>query len=216
MPDFLRTGFAILPLGCYLIVLGLLRFRKHPTILSRGFDLLLLGLGCVGLISVGPIELFFPRAAYAMLGNWVWLVLFGLYALILLLIAFNAPIGFIAYGMNRERLKSLLSELLQEENVEHQWQGDCLHIPEWSIQGFVADAGRGDIASMMAIGNQQDVMQWVRLEQAVAKRAEYIPTLKLKNGEKLLSGGSLIFGIAFVCFYFQLERLREALAWIFE
>ena len=89
MLDLLRFAIAILPLAAYFNVLGLMRLRSAPTVVSGAMDLLLLGLALLGVVAIGPIELFFPRAAYSLLGIWIWIVLIALYCFVLMLVALN-------------------------------------------------------------------------------------------------------------------------------
>ena len=68
--DYLRLALGVLPLGIYLLVMGLLAMRRRPTLITSGQDALLVGFALSGFVWIGPIELFFPTGAYAVLGEW--------------------------------------------------------------------------------------------------------------------------------------------------
>ncbi len=228
MVDPLRLAYAILPIACYMVVLAMLRWRKHPTLLSKSFDLLLLGMACSGLVAVGPLELFFPRAAYSVAGNWVWLVLLALYFLSLLLVVFNAPPGVVAYGMDRRSLRSAICQHLESAQIPHQWQGDVLLIKSMSdpmsglggesirIQGAVLDGGMSDNAIFSAVGQKQDLVEWVRFEQALTDVVQKRAIEQPGNGLVLVLLSAGLFLAAFGSLAQSPASVYESVAWIFE
>ncbi len=216
MFDPIRIAMAFLPLGCYFAVMGLLRWRKYPTLLSRSFDFLLLGMGCVGLVAIGPMALFFPRAAYSLLGNWVWLVLLGLYFLVLLLIVFNVGSGFVVYGMDRGALKERLAHFLDEHGVEHTWQEDALLIESLGIHGLVEEAGMSDTASFTAIGQKQNALEWIRLEQELAQSVQSVAPKESGSGKVMLCLCVATFLLSFGCLAQDTKSLQNVVALFFE
>lgn len=215
MLDPIRIAFALLPLGAYLSVMGMLRWRKHPTVLSRSFDLLLLGMGMAGMMAVGPIELFFPRAAYSLVGNWVWLILLSLYFLVLLLIVFHVPPGLVIYGISKDRLRKTLEKGLMERNVSYSFQGDAIRMESVGIHALLADAGTRDVASLLAIGSNQNLLEWVRLEQELSRslRLERIESTAPASWYVALSG--VLFFVAFWFLASDTQSLRDAMAALF-
>ena len=134
MLDLLRFAFAILPLAAYTNVLGLLRLRARPTVISGAMDTLLLGLALIGLVAIGPIELFFPRGASALLGGWVWFVLLALYFFILMLVALNTSPKLVVYGLDSKSLKQHVCEVLEQQKIRAEWLGDLVDLPELGVR----------------------------------------------------------------------------------
>ncbi|AMV34054.1 hypothetical protein VN12_18130 [Pirellula sp. SH-Sr6A] len=215
MLDPIRLSFALLPLGAYLSVMGMLRWRKHPTVLSRSFDLLLLGMGMAGMIAVGPIELFFPRAAYSLVGNWVWLILLSLYFLVLLLIVFHVPPGVVVYGMRQERLRKLLEKGLTDREVPFSFQGDAIRMESIGIHALLLDAGARDVAALQAIGAKQNLLEWVRLEQDLSRAVRHEHMESAVQGPLYVTLSSLLFLVAFWFLASDTQSLRDAMAALF-
>ena len=69
MLDYLRLALGLIPLGLYLMVMGLLALRGRPTILTTGQESLLIGFALSGFVLIGPIELFFPPVRTPHLGH---------------------------------------------------------------------------------------------------------------------------------------------------
>ena len=85
--DYFRYAIAIGPIGLYWVLIGYLYQRANPMLINAAQDTLLFGLGSVGLVLIGPMELFFPNAAYSLLGSWTWFFLLCLYAFIVLFVS---------------------------------------------------------------------------------------------------------------------------------
>lgn len=215
MLDPIRVAFALLPLGVYLSVLGMLRWRKHPTVLSRSFDLLLLGMGIAGMVAVGPIELFFPRAAYSLVGNWVWFVLISLYFLVLLLIVFHIPPGIVVYGMRKERLRNTIEKWLAERGVGHTTQDDAIFIESLGIHALLVDAWNQNVASFQAIGPRQNLLEWIRLEQELSRTVREETLNSTSKGVPYILLSAALILIAFWFLASDTQALRDAMTALF-
>ncbi len=180
MIDFLRVSIALLPLGLYFIVIGGLRTARRPVMLNGSVDFLLLGIGVSGLIIIGPIELFFPRAAYSVLGIWTWVLLMVLYMFVLFLVALSLPPKLIVYGVGSGELIVLLREMLAAEEWEAEWMGSVVCIETLGIRGSVERANSTDTVSQISIvGKDQNLIGWHRLERSLTHYL-YVK-LELKN-----------------------------------
>lgn len=216
MLDLLRFALAILPLAAYFNVLGLLRLRSKPTVLSGAMDTLLLGLAVIGLIAIGPIELFFPRAAYSLLGGWVWFVLIALYFFVLMLIALNTSPKLVVYGLDAGQLKLHLCELLAENQIKADWLGSMVELPELGVRACIESAGRGRISQIQSAGKVQNLTGWFTLERLLVDKVR--STKISQRGEAIiwLVMSFALFGIAAVFISSELPRLHQAIAGIFE
>jgi hypothetical protein len=216
MLDLLRFAVAILPLAAYTNVLGLLRLRSRPTVLSGAMDLLLLGLAVIGIIAIGPIELFFPRAAYSLLGIWVWIVLIALYLFILMLLALNSPPKLVVYGLDYEALRVQFCELLEEERIRAQWLGDLVELPELGVRASIEPAGRGGVSQIHSAGGQQNLTGWFTLERLLVNKVSSARIHQYAQGITLVCVSLLLFGIAGLLISNDLPRLQQAMVALFE
>lgn len=215
MLDPIRFAFALLPLGAYLSVLGMLRWRKHPTVLSRSFDLLLLGMGLAGMVAVGPIELFFPRAAYSLVGNWIWFVLISLYFLVLLLIVFHVPPGIVVYGMQKESLRNTIERWLVERGVAYSMQEDAILMESLGIHALLVAAGNRDVASLQAIGPRQNLLEWIRLEHEISQAVRREAIVSAGKGIPYILLSAAFMLIAFWFLASDTQALRDAMTALF-
>ena len=216
MFDLLRFALAILPLAAYTNVLGLLRLRSSPTVISGAMDILLLGLAVIGIVSIGPIELFFPRAAYSLLGGWVWIVLIALYIFILMLVALNSVPTLIVYGLHARALKQLMCDLLQEHQIKADWLGDLLELPELGVRASIEPAGRGCISQIHAAGRTQNLTGWFTLERLLVDRISKSKSSQRREAVFWLLTSFALFAVAAIFMGNDLPRLQQAVANIFE
>ena len=215
MPDLLRFAIALLPLAAYANVLGLLRLRACPTVLSGAMDLILLGFAVIGLIAIGPIELFFPRAAYSLLGGWVWIILISLYLFVLMLLALNSTPKLVVYGLDRTALREQVCDLLQTEQIRSEWMGDLLELPELGVRACIEQAGRG-VSQIHSTGKQQNLTGWFTLERLLVNKLASTRIRQLPLAVLWLNVSFVLFGIAAVLIANDLPRLQQAMASIFE
>lgn len=205
--DYLRYAIALGPLGFYWIMVGYLYQRSHPMLLNAAQEMLLLGMGAVGLIAIGPMELFFPNAAYSILGEWTWAFLLCLYAFLVLFLALHRSPQWTIYGLSSEAFRVLLEKVLAEQSLNHSWVGNMLEVPELGVRAIVEPANRSDRAATLApAGRRQDILGWHRLERWVSGKLGAIPSGKGGASWMVVGGAMLAFAIAMV--FMDLERLQ--------
>ena len=61
-------ALAVGPLALYLLLIGTIRLRPHPFVTTGAKDTATLAIGLLGLVMIGPMELFFPQQAAVNLG----------------------------------------------------------------------------------------------------------------------------------------------------
>ena len=206
----------MLPLAAYTNVMGLLRLRSVPTVLSGALDFLLLGLAVVGLAAIGPIELFFPRAAYSLLGIWVWIFLLALYFFVVMLIALNTAPKLIVYGLDADALKSCVCDLLIENQVRSEWLGDIVVLPELGVRACVEQAGRTNVAHVHAAGGQQSLTGWLTLEKMLVQKVSSIRINQQRQAIVWLIASFILFGLAAVFVGNDLPRLQQTMSSMFD
>lgn len=216
MLDLIRFTIAILPLAAYANVLGLLRMRPTPTVLSGAMDIVLLGLAAIGFIAIGPMELFFPRAAYSLLGVWVWVVLIALYLFILMLVALNTTQKIIVYGLDAVELRSQVCDALQSNQIEANWLGDVVEMPDLGIKACIEPAGRQRISQMVAAGDKQNLNGWLTFEKLLVQQVSKTSVNQRKQGWVWLAISLMLFGLAAGLVSQDLPRLKQAMTSMFE
>jgi hypothetical protein len=212
MFDPIRIAIAMIPLGTYLVVMGLIRLKKSPTVISRPLDVLLLGMACCGLVAIGPLELFFPRAAFSVVGNWVWLVLLSLYALLVLLIAFHVPPGIVIYGASKETIRSFIDTEYTERSIAIEWLGDSFRLGTLEIHAQIEAAGWGSVCHIKSIGNSQNIAEWIALDRSLHQRLASIKPTGRNSGITWCGIGLVIVAIAFGLLTSDLARVNDTLA----
>lgn len=216
MLDLIRLSVALLPLAAYFQVLGLIRLRSRPTILNGATDFFLLAMAMMGLIAIGPIELFFPRAAYAILGPWVWGVLIALYFFVIMLIALNSKFKLIVYGLDSEALKKTIQDGLSQGQFEASWGKDIVEIPSLGLRASIEKAGVTKTASLEAIGRSQNPMGWYTMEKLIAKNLKPNTTTQKIEAFRWIALSLFLFGTSAAMIAQDLPRLKRELAILFE
>jgi hypothetical protein len=208
--DYLRLAIGLGPMGIYWILIGYLYQRRNPMLINAAQDTLLLGLGVIGFVAIGPVELFFPTAAYSVLGEWTWFFLLCLYGFVVLFLALNRRPQWTLYGANSTTLRGILERVLQEHQIEHAWQGMVLVAPEIGLRGIVEPANLTDgAAHLTACGREQDIAGWHRLERLVIQK---LPCESSTRGGWLwIVAGMGIVMVSIALFWLDLDKIM--LAW---
>lgn len=162
--DPLHFCIAAGPLSVYLLLLGLINLRRRPFITTGGRDAMSLGLGIVGFIIVGPMELFLPEAAAVNLHVWAWAMLVTLYLLALVLIVLLMRPRLVIYNVAADQLRPVLSDIVTELDPDARWAGDALSLPQLGVQLHLEPSGVFKNVQLIAAGPQQNLNGWRRLE----------------------------------------------------
>jgi len=219
MFDFLRFAIALIPLGIYFLLIATLLYRSRPTLLNAVQDTMLLGMGCVGLAVIGPLELFFPNAAYSVLGEWTWAFLLGLYFFIVLFAALNRSPSWTMYGLDCDSFQSLLNAALSSEEIPYQWLDYVLHVPSLGIVAMIEPANRlGNAVHLTPSGAKQDILGWHRLEKIVLSK-EFLPSChrvrSRASGAQLWTAiGALCIVVSMILIVADMERFQRTVAWL--
>lgn len=199
MLDYLRLALGIIPLGIYLLVMGLLALRRTPTLLTSGQEAMLVGFALCGFALIGPIELFFPTGAYANLGEWAWLLLIALYFLLVLLIALQRTPGWTVLGLSCEQLRHVIDQALVEKSIQHSWLGDQLEVPSWGIRAVVeSSSGFRSTSHLTASGKQPSLMGWYEFEKLLIA-SNLLLASEFKESRPATGQAILLIVIGFAC-----------------
>jgi hypothetical protein len=124
MIDPLHLAIAITPLGGYLLLLGVLRILPRPRVVSGVQDTVWVGIAISGLVVAGPFELFMPEAAALRFHGFVWLLLLGLYAMLVTLLALLMRPRVIIYNISADALRPVVSEVVGRLDRDARWALD--------------------------------------------------------------------------------------------
>lgn len=196
MFEFFHLALAIGPLAVYWIVMGCIRVRSRPMVVSGGRDTFVLAMGLLGVVAIGPMELFFPRAAASILGPKVWLFLLLLYLLAVLLVILASRPRLIVYGLDAEELKHVLQGLLADLDTGTSWLGESVKSPALGVVAIVEKAGPGRISQLLAVHHRQHLPGWLQVERALAYRVTSMVVSDRRAGFFYLVLGLAVLGVA--------------------
>ena len=160
--DSLHFCIAVVPLAVYLLMMGLLNLRRRPFVTTGARDAGTLGIGVIGFVIAGPMELFFPEGAASQFGAWVWGALIVFYGLCVSLMVLLMRPRLVVYNVSLEELRPILSKIAMELDPKSRWIGDALVIPRLNIHMHVEAVESLRNVQMLAGGNQQSIEGWLR------------------------------------------------------
>ena len=163
--DSLHFCIAVVPLSVYLLMMGLLNLRRHPFVTTGARDAATLGIGVVGFVIAGPMELFFPEGAASQFGGWVWVSLIVFYGLCVSLVVLLMRPRLVVYNVALEELRPILSKIAMELDPKSRWIGDALVIPRLKVHMHLEAVELLRNVQMLSGGNQQSMEGWLRVER---------------------------------------------------
>jgi len=215
--DGFYLALAVGPLALYLMLIGTIRLRPHPFVTTGAKDTATLAIGLLGLVMIGPMELFFPQQAAVTLGTAVWGILIFFYALCCGLWILMARRRLIIYGLSETRLRESLLEVAHEHDSSATWTGDVLQLPNKGINLCLEMSGNRTVAQVVAAGERQDWRAWFEFERAISKKIHPLPAEDRASGWMLLATGVLILAAAGWSLVHDLpnsiQAMKEMLRW---
>ena len=205
--DPLHLCIALGPLTIYVVVLGAIHFKRRPYLVTGFRDNVMLGLGILGFVVVGPMELFYPDSVPALYGSifpavigaWlgvvVWILLLALYLLSVLWIALSAPPRLVIYNLKRQQFWPLLKPLIHELDPQAQQVGDMVSLPNLGVYANVDSVEPMRCVQLKSVGRQQDFEGWRQVHLALNERlmSEQLPLNPGAIPLFLLAAGSLLY-----------------------
>lgn len=210
--DVFPLVVAALPLATYFLLLGSLRLTRRPLVTTGGRDLAAVGVAVSGLVSIGPVQLFFPSMAAAQMGMMVWFVLGMLYVLCVALVVFSMRPTVVIYGLRVSQASEVLRRSLEslDAEVHIDEESGQVVLPSRGIRLRIDPLGITDAVQVEAFQRNLHPRFWKMLisELRAATRGMRVPpslggavmlamglglfggiaSLSLNNGEELLAG----------------------------
>lgn len=165
--DPLRFCLAFVPLGAYFVALAAVHLSRRPVLVSGFRDSAALAIGLSGLAIVGPIELFFPREAGVVFGQWVWLLLGSLYGLGVLLVLLAERPRLVVYDLTLDELRPMLARTCERIDPTTRWAGHSLALPGAGLE-LRADASWLRTITIRALSAAPSPETWRRLQTGLA------------------------------------------------
>jgi len=175
--DPFRLAVATLPLGIYLLLLGGINVQRRPLLTTGSRDFTVLALAVLGLMIVGPLQLFMPQMAAMRFGSYVWAFLLVLYGLCIWLVVLLARPRLVIYNIRLDVLRPVLADVVARIDPNARWAGDNLVLSRKRKSGADGEAVTQlhveyfpimRLVSLIAIGPHQSVGLWRQLETGLA------------------------------------------------
>lgn len=162
-------AIAIVPVAMYLLMIGMFRVRRRPLVTTGWRDAAALGIAIIGLVVVGPMQLFFPVYAAARFAGWVWIMLLALYVLSLLLVVLSCRPRLIVYGQGQEAFFQSLLLAASRVDPGAQWHGQVLSLPTVGLQLAYEPSGARGVQHAVSVNNFDRIDHWMQLERELVK-----------------------------------------------
>jgi uncharacterized membrane protein len=167
MIDPLHLCLALGPVAIYFLLLGLVNLSRRPRLATGARDAAALAMAVAGLVIVGPMELLFPDAAAIRYGPFVWLLLIGLYVMLVVLCLLSLRPRLVLYNITTDKLRPILADVVERLDENARWAGDALSLPGLGAQLYIEGFQAMRSASLTAAGRRQNLGGWRRLEKAL-------------------------------------------------
>ncbi len=165
--DPVRVTIALGPLCVYLVLIGWLNPPKRPFVTSGARDILALAVALSGLVAIGPIELFMPERAAALMGAKIWLPLIMLYMLVASLISMVMKPRIVVYNVSSDEIRPIVGGVVSELDQDARWAGDSVFMPNMRIQFYLQTHPAMRNVQLVATNGEQNLTSWKNLESSL-------------------------------------------------
>lgn len=210
MVDPLHLAIAVTPLGVYFVILSLMRLTGRPRVVSGMKDITWVAMAISGLIVAGPMELFMPEAAAQRFHGFVWLLLMGLYVMVVTLTTLLMRPRIIVYNISPEALRPILSEVVGRLDRDARWVGQGVMLPTLGVQLSIESDLSSRTAQLVAAGSQQSFLGWRSLELSLRDALRGVPGLRAGHAWLLLLSGLAMLAVAATAVALNREQTAEA------
>lgn len=163
--DPVSLTIALVPLAIYLLLLGALNLGRRPHVIPGGLDVATLAAGLLGLVIVGPMNLFLPDPSGEKFGQFVWPLLVVFYALCVTLYVLLARPRLIVFNVPFETLRDVLLQIAVKLDSGAKVAGDAVHLPSLGVQFHLDSVPTMRSATLKATGDRQSHSGWSRLQR---------------------------------------------------
>ncbi|MBI3836495.1 MAG: hypothetical protein HY288_01000 [Planctomycetia bacterium] len=190
--DIFSACVAFGPLAIYLLLLGVINISRRPLVVSGTRETLAVGLALMGLVVVGPMQLFMPQEAAARFGGLVWALLFCFYVLSLFLAIMLSRPRLVVYNMTLDELRPILAETAARLDHESSWAGKALSMPQMRVNLQLENFTPMRNVTLSATPDDQSIGGWRRLAAALRASLDQTKVSNQTHGLRLVLCGLLI------------------------
>jgi hypothetical protein len=190
--DPLHVAIALGPLATYLLVLGVVNLSSRPLLTTGGRDVAALAMAIAGLMVIGPMELFLVEEAAVWYGGWVWAIMLGAYALLVVLVILLLRPRLVIYNITLEQLRPLLADVVARLDTDARWAGESLVMPQLGVQLHLDAVPMLKNMQLVSSGPEQNLAGWRQLETELAAVLRRVRTSPNPYGVSLLTFGVLM------------------------
>lgn len=209
--DPLYLAIALGPLSVYLLMIGRLNLGRRPFVTSGLRDAMALAIGISGFVLAGPMELFMPEGAAAMLRGWVWLPLAGLYFLTATLLALLSRPRLVIYNAHWDQIRPVLEQVAEQLDPDRRWAGASLTLPSLGVQLSVESFAAMKNVQLVAVGHDQRLPGWQHLERDLRVALQALPVQPNPRGFSLIGLGLAVALLICVALAGQPEEVAQSL-----
>ncbi|MEO1991100.1 MAG: hypothetical protein ABGW78_04145 [Pirellulales bacterium] len=165
--DTLPLWTAFLPLGMYLVVVGVVHLSKKPVAISGSLDWTLLGVAIAGFMAVGPLALLQPVMGRA---PWTVILLVVLCVLVVALMTLISRPRLVIYNISVEQLRPLLADVVADLDIAARWAGSTAALPTRHLEVRMDCQGPWRTISIVANGERAGLIAWADLCTQLRKK----------------------------------------------
>jgi hypothetical protein len=196
--DTFSACVAFGPLAIYLLLLGLINVSRRPLIISGTRETLALGLALMGLVTIGPMQLFMPQEAAGRFGQFVSLLLAAFYGLCLALVIILSRPRLIVYNISLEQMRTVLEETAHRLDPDTTRAGQSISMPLARVHLQLEHFAPLGNVSLVATCDDQSIGGWRRLESALRRKLRDTTVSTQPHGFWLaLAGVVILVALAF-------------------
>lgn len=191
---------AFAPLILYLLVFALIRISGKSWVLTGGLDTAAVLFAISGLVVVGPMELFFPKATAYLMGAWVWVPLVLLYFLFGCLFVISSRTKLVVYGRTSEPLFDALvraSRSIDPTAIVDTESGQ-VHLPAMAAHLRLDSAPGHDCINVVSFEPMLPSAFWRSLQGHIASELQSTPPPKPRRG-----GAALLLALLMAFWLFR-------------
>jgi hypothetical protein len=192
--DPVSLTIALFPLAIYLLLLGALNLSHRPHVIPGSIDAATLATGVLGLIIVGPMNLFLPDAAANRFGPFVWSLLVVFYALCVTLYVLIARPRLVVFNVPFEKLREILHELAAKLDSGAKVAGDAVVLPSLGVQLHLDSVPAMRSATLKATGDRQSHSGWSRLQRELNSALKSVEVTPNPRGFSFVAAALVLLG----------------------
>lgn len=193
--DPLHLCIAMGPLSVYLLLIGRLNLRRHPSLTTGTRDFIALSIAISGFVISGPLELFMPETAAVFFRFWIWPPLICLYFLCAILLAMLMRPRLVIYNMTAQQLRPILEAVATQVDSRGNWAGHSLVLPQLGVQLHIEAFPAMRNVQLIAVGHNQDLNGWRHLRLQLREALRNVQVKANPRGFSFVFFGLFISGM---------------------